>query len=181
MGKKLSFFILLCTIIFFAKCKCNKDVATPNDGLPPVTQTGANTLGFLLNGQPWIPAGSNGTPNLSWYYDPTYANGNLSISAYHINSTTDKQYFIIGGGAIKSVGVYPIGYNYTIGVQFSSLIDSCEIRSDSTTYCSGNLTITKFDTANSIISGTFYATLYNSSSHCGDTLKITDGRFDLGP
>ena len=40
-----------------------------------------------------------------------------------------------------------------------------------------NVTITRFDTLNRIISGTFKATLYNSIRK--DSLKITEGRFDF--
>ena len=41
-------FLLFCCISL-SGMKCKKDEL----GLPPITQTGANKLGFLLNGQPW--------------------------------------------------------------------------------------------------------------------------------
>lgn len=40
----------------------------------------------------------------------------------------------------------------------------------------GILTVKKLDTINQIISGTFWFTAVNSN---GDTVKITDGRFDV--
>jgi len=41
---------------------------------------------------------------------------------------------------------------------------------------SGQLIITKFDQSNQIISGNFY---FNAVDFSGDTVKITDGRFDM--
>ncbi len=51
-----SFLIMVC-----CNC-CKKDSTNTTDvpGLPPATQIGANTFGFLLNGQPWVPKGNNG-------------------------------------------------------------------------------------------------------------------------
>ncbi|WP_162550068.1 hypothetical protein [Hymenobacter nivis] len=51
---------------------CKKTEQAPADQLPPATQTGANTLGCLVNGQPWTPQGYNGSSNYSVVYDPTF-------------------------------------------------------------------------------------------------------------
>jgi|GEM_PF-4482748 len=58
----------------------------PKEELPPITQTGANTFGFLLNGQVWLPKGSDGTPNLTSSYDPTFMGGHLL--SHHIDIIT---------------------------------------------------------------------------------------------
>jgi len=52
--------ILLVLSSIFATCKKNP---TDSNGLPPATQEGKNTFGFLLNGQVWTPQGNNGTAN----------------------------------------------------------------------------------------------------------------------
>ncbi|MFZ6025669.1 MAG: hypothetical protein ACOYVG_14560 [Bacteroidota bacterium] len=44
----------LCIFTCFCFAKCRKDKLGSN-GLPAATQEGKNTLGFLLNGQPWTP------------------------------------------------------------------------------------------------------------------------------
>ena len=171
-------FIILSIILLNPGCYCKKESDAP--GLPAATQIGANTLGFYLNGEAWVPSkGFLGRPNLNWYYDPYYAGGNLSISAHRYLSDTDMQYFHIGAGNIVGTGTYPITNSNDVGVLYSSLLDSCEIYStDSDVYSSGALIITKFDIINGIISGTFYETLYDPS--CNDTLLFTSGRFDLG-
>ena len=61
---------------------CQKADPAPVDLLPPATQTGANTFGCLLSGQPWTPRGSNGTDNYKVIYDAGYAGGSLDIRAY---------------------------------------------------------------------------------------------------
>ena len=174
-------FIILSIILLNPGCHCKKESDAP--GLPPATQTGANTLGFYLNGEAWVPKGFNGRPNLTWYYDPGYADGNLNISAYRFLSEANRQYFGLGGGGVTGTGTYKIvtlkSGDSKVGISFVRLIDSCEIDAyDTTIYRIGEMTITKFDTSNGIISGTFWATIYSPS--CKDTLKITNGRFDLG-
>src|SRR5690554_1979895 len=44
-------------VLFFSLTACNKDDDQPQDPidqLPPVTQTGANTFGCLINGEPFV-------------------------------------------------------------------------------------------------------------------------------
>ena len=73
--------LLLAALLGLSQCKKKRDPA-PEDQLPPATQTGANTFGCLVNGQPWTPQGYNGMSNYSVYYDPTYRKGTLNIFKY---------------------------------------------------------------------------------------------------
>ena len=91
--KKLIVASLIFTLFSFAKC--NKDKIDSN-GLPPATQEGKNTLGFLLNGQPWTPQGNNGTANLSIDFDAGLNNGIFSLSAYRIINSVNRQRFGLG-------------------------------------------------------------------------------------
>ena len=77
MKQTLTILTILFSIVTFSCSSCKKEIAIDNSGLPPATQTGANTLGFTLNGQPWTPQGNNGTANLSLYYDVTFRGGYL--------------------------------------------------------------------------------------------------------
>src|ERR1039457_5887697 len=80
MRKNVSW--LFTSFIFLWFISCRKEHLLTN-GLPPATQTGANTFGFLLNGKPWIPSGYDSyMNNLSLYLDPGYRNGVFEISAY---------------------------------------------------------------------------------------------------
>ncbi|MGC4023081.1 MAG: hypothetical protein QM734_14620 [Cyclobacteriaceae bacterium] len=143
--------------------------------LPPATQTGANTFGFLLNGKVWLPKGNDGFPNLRPTYDPNFhGRPILNIYSYRIESDADLQYMGLGISGLYSPGIYTIakegdakgwlattlGCNYKIG--------------DSTVFQNGTIMITKL--ALPIISGTFDFILCKPGC---DTIKITQGRFDF--
>ncbi len=177
------YILLLAVTIGFTQC-CKEKPHTDNNnnipGLPPATQMGANTLGFLLNGVPWVPAGNNGTANLSMDFDPGINNGYFSIAAYSTRAL-NKSDIIVAVQDSVNFAVTPI--TYRIGTLLNGFVlftDSayCERRSnDNSTYSTGYITLTKIDRTMGVISGFFECTIFNPS--CGDTIKITNGRFDM--
>jgi hypothetical protein len=113
-------------------------------------------------------------------YDPGYKNGVWGIAAYRIISDTNREYFGLGIADSLNYMHIPVTVvlrkNSLFQLSFSNSTCSIDYY-DTTAYRSGSLTITKIDTTNGvIISGTFNATLYKSGC---DTIRITDGRFDL--
>ncbi len=176
--RTLIFSLLIISIFSFAKC--NKDKIDSN-GLPPATQEGKNTLGFLLNGQPWTPKGFNGTSNLSIDYDQGINNGILGIVAYRTISSFDKTQFILG--IVDSLNFKTSPFTLavkekSIGALSYSNKNYCDVNHyDTTIYEDGRISITKLDRTNRIISGTFAGVLFKQV--CGDTIKITEGRFDM--
>jgi hypothetical protein len=169
-------------LILFAFCfaKCEKDKIDSN-GLPPATQEGKNTLGFMLNGQPWTPQGFSGTGNLSVDYDEGINNGILGIVAYRTISSSDKTQFILG--IIDSLNFKTAPFTLlikkkSIGALSYSTKYYCDINHyDTSIYETGRITITKLDKVDRIIAGTFEGVLYKQT--CGDTIRITQGRFDM--
>lgn len=166
--------LLLALSSLFAACK--KD--SPQDELsklPPTTQTGANTFGCLVNGKAWMPAGGGVFDNLlSVIYDPTFQGGNLSIRAKKImNGTTTR--ITLNGDSINFVGVYPLLLHSHFNVVYSDQIN-CDFHTYYDTPLSGSLNISKFDTTNRIISGTFSFKV--STAGCG-IIDVTEGRFDV--
>ena len=174
--KKLITATLILTLFTFSKCE--KEKADTN-GLPPATQEGKNTLGFLLNGQVWKPQGNNGTANLSIDFDAGINNGIFSLSAYRIINPSNRERFGLGiKDSLNFISVpktYKLGNNTSYGVAYSDETCSYDyfvimvIRS-------GSLTITNLDRINRVISGTFSAILEKAG--CAD-IKITEGRFDM--
>ena len=167
---------LLYCLFCFAECKKNKP---DSNGLPAATQDGKNTLGFLLNGQPWKPQGSNGTANLSIDFDAGVNNGVCGISAYRIITSDNREYCGVGIKDSLNFDTAP----FTISLTNTSLYrflfsnNNCEFFStDIDTQVNGTLTVSKLDRTNRIISGIFNATL--SKTGCTE-IKITDGRFDM--
>jgi hypothetical protein len=79
---------------------------------------------------------------------------------------------------LQQEGSYLLTETSDLKMGFSDRAKNCYIDEFETgVYRSGILTITKLDKANGIFSGTFSATLYKEG--CGDTIRITKGRFDL--
>jgi len=166
-----------CFLLSSSQCKKNKSDADYVYGLPPATQQGKNTLGFLLNGEPWTPKAYRNRANLSIDIDFSYNNGIFSISAYDFSSTVAQQ-FIIGIRDSLNFLNAPFKLNLNreslYSVSFNTSCDYFNQLDDVSS--SGILNLTKLDKTQKIISGTFNATL--SKPGC-ETIQITQGRFDM--
>ena len=167
--------LLLATLLGLSQGK-HADPA-PVDQLPPATQTGANTFGCLVNGQPWTPRGNDGTSNYSIYYDAGYRKGTLNIAAYRYNSSdnSSRRDIIIFSDSLKSTGLYPLTISNHQEALFYGSKRQCEFPQNEVHYRRGTLTITHFDLSAGIISGTFAFTLYKPGC---DSVRVTQGRFD---
>lgn len=177
--------LLLLTITSLLALGCRRERPNkPRDrdiqGLPPATQTGANTLGFLLNGKPWTPQGNNGTANLSIDFDPGIKNGYVSIAARQFLPSNIAQLII---GIRDSVNFSTPPQQYKIGRQhlgatlFTDTNHCRRMSDDVSTYSEGYIKITILDHDRGIVAGTFEFKLF--TPECGDTIRITEGRFDM--
>ena len=170
--------ILFLTLITTLSC-CNKNDDNPNpiDQLPPATQTGEQTFGCLINGEPFVPPKFGSNAPGAFYQ---FVGGAYTLSIYGS---------ISGGSNLKSINIgcldmpliqettyllkervtnnYFGAYNIGGGITFSGA---------STTVNPGTLTITRFDPVNFIISGTFEFTVLDNN---GNEIHITNGRFDM--
>ncbi|WP_201977508.1 DUF6252 family protein [Hymenobacter rubidus] len=165
-------------LLLLTQCsKCKKDDPAPIDQLPPATQTGANTVGCLLNGQPWAPVGNGTSQSFQVNYDPTLSNGVFDLRAYKYNGGSNgDQYIVLFLNPFQSAGTYDLSNSSVTNVTFNNPQTGCYYNSrDSGVYCRGQLIITLLDTKAHIIAGTFEFTL--AKPGC-DTLKFTQGRFD---
>jgi len=87
MKTKLPLYLALLLLTQCSKCKDDPTPADPAAGLPPATQTGANTFGCLINGQAYTPKGRVGLgDNFDVMYDPTFNGGDLSIGTYRVDN-----------------------------------------------------------------------------------------------
>ncbi|GAA4352522.1 hypothetical protein GCM10023185_12310 [Hymenobacter saemangeumensis] len=172
---KLLLFLTAAAALFSA---CGKDDPDPVDQLPPATQTGANTFGCLVNGQPWTPKGNNGTSNYTVSYDPAYRYGTLNVGAYRYVGKGTNDYQIVGiySDSLRHTGVCKILPRGRHGASVVDRMNGCEAHSiDAGTFCRGQFTITRLDLQAGIVSGTFSFTLYKPGC---DSIRVTDGRFD---
>lgn len=172
--KHLNKLMLLPLLLLFLTVSCKKKEVAPIDQLPAATQEGKMTMGCLVNGKAWIPKGNNGTANLDFYYDPGYWNGEFNLAAYRILSDTDRQYLHIYTDSLNHKREFSL-HDPAVGTATFTK-SPCSYNRDSDVYREGRLTITRLDVPNHIISGTFEFTLARPGC---DTIRVTDGRFDM--
>lgn len=183
--------ILLIIISFtLVLSSCKKNIVNPLSQLPAATQTGANTFGCLVNGQAFVPHNRSifEGPDLQCNYIYLHGGYYFSILAANHNSDGSVNSITIGtdslsinqGQTIKlnaSVITGSVGEGSTAGAGYNIYGPSgIYTYSTSANVSPGQLTITFLDNQKQIISGTFY---FNVLDHNGDTVKITNGRFDM--
>lgn len=186
---KPKLFLIFSSLIFvcLTASKCKKDKpGNPIDQLPPETQIGANTFGCLVDGKVFLPYDIGLYPRLTCYYQYIY---HPSPSGYvfqvKANNKKNPPYFQsinIGFDSLKLIQ----GNTYQLqeGARGFSRGNYIKAKSDNTSYedyftyspYSGEIIINKFDEINQIVSGTFW---FNAVSANGDTVQVTDGRFDM--
>ena len=170
-----NYLLLLAALLSLSQCK-KKDDPRPEEQLPPATQSGANTLGCLVNGQPWTPQGNDGYSNYSISYDPN-PYGVLDLTTYRYQQNpANKQMLILYTRELRGPRSYDLRDIPLTRVSWYDRLTGCDFHSgDPGTYQKGTLTITKLDLQAGIISGTFSFTL--AKPGC-DTVRVTQGRFD---
>jgi hypothetical protein len=138
--------------------------------LPNATQTGANMFACRVNGNNWISKTdiynlgasiSNDTLNLGGGGVGVYFNG----LGFSIKQLQQGQSYLLDNS------IYPTGNAFITNSSNNCVGGTINART-----ISGSLKITKYDIPNKIISGNFNCII--PIPQC-DTLKITDGRFDI--
>lgn len=176
--KKFILPLIFIVISLLISCK------QPIDYLTPVTQTGQNTLSFLIDGKPYIPQGSsqllshNNAVRGGLYSSDSKPGRSIYFSTY---SSTDNN-----GSISVNLGDYKIGMNYVnngdvstgnlIGRQYYATYTRGNSHFFSSSTYPGWVNITRADTSSGIVAGTFEFILADTS---GNTVTITNGRFDL--
>lgn len=191
-----NYFLLLFTA-FTLSC-CNNDDNTSQDQLPPITSTGANTAGCIINGKVLIP--KNGSQAIGG--SPAYGLTTGAGSNFH-PPTIGNDYFYVRIANLRDNGgddVYLHINNMSLGAITYNLEQSNNDYFDDApnnpqiiahiydgvnlgkTFLSGansgTISITRFDYPNGMYSGIFNATLYNKDNP-SEKIQVTDGRFDI--
>ena len=176
---KIAWLLAIACSPIFAGCKKDK---TDEEQLPPITQTGANTFGCLINGKIFVPQGfEQNKPNFSMTVDPTFQNGNFGIAVFN---KAQEIRFDFGSNDLKDTGTYFLeDFTKSLGAQVFLDKLNCSFRPSSLCitqgpcFVKGKLQIMRYDLTNRIFSGTFDFKLFDASTSC-DTFFITQGRFD---
>jgi Family of unknown function (DUF6252) len=178
--------ILILLTTFTLSCCDKDDDKTPTEQLPAATTTGANTAGCLVNGQVFLPKGSSQFgPILSCFYQQDQDGYHFGLNFRERTSNQSKSVNIslnptqLLEGNTYSLGKIINGSSNYIS-NFAELIINNNLatsnRYNTTNINIGELQITKLNTQQRIVSGTFWYDAVNAS---GEKVEIRDGRFDM--
>ena len=165
---------------------CNKDNDSPSNQLPQATTIGANTAGCLVNGKVFLPKGSSQFgPILSCFYQQDQDGYHLGVSIVEKGSNENKSVTLsTNPSQLIENTTYSLAEKTNNGSNYNSNFGQFIINSNFTSsnqfYTTnlniGELKITKLNTQQKIISGTFW---YDAVNTVGDKVEIRDGRFDM--
>jgi hypothetical protein len=167
----------LFAILLFASCK--KEISS----LPDTSQSGSNTFGAKINGDLWGPAKFG--PFSGDILVTTKAGNRFTIDANNFASSPNETEMIIVLYDVTGPGVYQLNtntshpngqssYAYYVKRNMTPINEWIT----SSTY-SGSVNITKLDSVNKILSGTFQFDAHSLSLYDSDVMHATEGRFDV--
>ncbi len=167
---KSSFLLLL--VLPLLALRCHRD--DPEPTLPAATQEGKNTMGCYVNGRPWVAIDR---PN-SIVAATLVRVGGGGFSIYAHRGTPQEQ-------TVVSIGIcYGFTGEGTYGLYFPP--DSCSevlfydiIKNQDYSSIDSSLsilTVTRYDPQARVVAGRFEFTAVAAP---GDTVRLTDGRFDF--
>ncbi len=193
MVKYLFYAVLF--ILSTTTTQCTKTSTTPDDSntLPPETQTGTGTFACKINGVVWRYKDPNyeflsTKPVTHWDFDNNSYGGILYLNGLrYLDGINENDFLNIGLDSLnfkKEAIVFPKTGDFSVSyIIYKPALQNCSQYSSNPNYdtsnnfsSSGKLNVTRFDKVAKIISGNFYCTIKQSGC---DTLKITDGRFDI--
>ena len=177
MNKKI--LILIITAILSFGCERDDNFVTE---LPPITTTGENTFGALIEGEIYVPQLSGLSSRLAIEFDfpepPDYFLSVRTTRTSQESSLKDANLWIRQPN-VKKVDIYETmtasgDYKNTRYQNFfyHDTIENCGT-------LEGRLEIIHLDTINKIVSGIFELKLIQSDQPYDQCLEIASGRFDL--
>ncbi len=178
--KKNKNIAMLFLLALTLSCCNNDDDNNSGSSLPPATQTGANTVGCLVNGEVFLPHAEGINPPVNCFYQFVDGEWYFSMSFADLRGQTNERVTVQSGKVELQEGeTYVLSKNFNDDGDFTggggTYSLSASNRYFTTMHESGELIITRLDLSNSIISGTFW---FNAVNGNGEVVKIREGRFD---
>ena len=171
-------FLAAFIILLVVSCK-KKESGNPKDDLPPITHTGANTFGCLVDGKLFKPKKKIGSLSviLQCNYQYFKEQHHFLLAA---RNAIDNYSVAFGMLGTPIAGDTVIHYSYPGSGEMAAgcgkLIDS---RPEFQTFSNspGEFRIEYFDSFKQIISGTFWFDAVDTAT--GKVVQVRDGRFDV--
>jgi len=167
---------LICFASILLSMACSKKNEEPSTVLPDATQIGANTFGAFTNGTLLLPRSIRiKSADMVAYYNPTAISPSVNFNIYADDEVVDPI------RTIQIISKTPLqqGQNYSLQVSPTNPVSATytgNLEYNVIAPLTGMLNITKLDTQNQIMSGTFYFDAIDSK---GEKVSVTDGRFDV--
>jgi uncharacterized protein DUF6252 len=183
MNKFFKLLILLGIFFTTINVGCKKDSSNPADQLPPATTEGKNTFACLINGTPFNVSLSDTSQGIIAQYFTLSYNPDTLYHEFFVEGTSSfgNTYSTID---IRALSADDFAEGQTINLSDESISSQGNFTFKSTLFTSSNsqpvegeIHLTKIDTANKILSGTFWFNGYDINK--STKYAITDGRFDV--
>lgn len=170
--------LIIPVLFFFASCK--KEITN----LPDETQTGAGTFGAKINGENWGPLKAGILPTAPILESHYGADQSIFINAQNFSHTPIETEMEIYVKHLTGPGTYSLNQtteaypnesaSYAYYVKRNLNVEDEWITSASAT---GQVVVTRYDSASRIVSGTFQ---FTAAAHYGSApVTVTEGRFDV--
>jgi hypothetical protein len=173
--QRLFLFLILPLLSWTA---CDKNIFKPraeDHVLPPITMTGEGTFGCKINGEVFLPTPKPFDSHLSVEYHA--ASNTFYVNARESVDNSYNRTFNLYVNEVVGQGIYLFD-NVKYRDHSEPCIPTRGLDKDDLFLEDVNqIEILYFDAEERIISGTFQFTLINEE--CQDTIRITEGRFDL--
>ena len=164
--------LLLLAVLPLLALRCHRD--DPEPTLPPATQEGKNTMGCYVNGRPWVAIDK---PNSMTSATKVSVGGGGFSFITHRDTPQEQTAVIVGiCYGFTGAGMYNLYFppdscsevfyrDYISGKAYLA-IDSSR----------SSLTVTRYDPQARVVAGRFE---FTGVAAPGDTVRLTDGRFDF--
>ena len=172
-------------LLLLAASACKKE-RTELDRLPDATREGTATAGWLLNGKARVPKRSSistGDP-VNGYWRRTKGGRSLSLSfrQFSVDEDWGVSFFLPdirqpGTFALDRVPAITSGLNNAGYGHYTTLRPGPRLGYYTDPNAPGQLVITRFDTVQNVVSGTFEMAPRQDGGT--ETVAVTHGRFDL--
>lgn len=179
----------LCLLVLSLIFSCQKtdpdpdpfDYVQPTDPyhtLPEITQEGKNTFGCRMNSVVWVPRVEIVVPwyTLDFQFSESDYTGTGGIYCRVLSTTQDDFMQVIFGPTFFKTGVYSMSFRNSTDMDFTkNNKDYSAWKRDS---FFNFVKVNYINTDLNIVSGQFQFKLFNDANP-KDSIKVTDGRFDL--
>jgi hypothetical protein len=177
----LSLLLILTALVVLTFCRKKEELTPKPDELPPITTSGKNTFGCLVNGCVWLPQVHINFGGLRRLTASMNAGG-VSIQA--TKRIVDENIYQGIGIAVHNNWLDSMALDYPndssiferegASAGFYNFPTGCELTTD--TINKGYIKFLRIDHTERIVSGIFEFTVAQPGY---DTIRITNGRFDI--